>query len=167
MIATDGTFNLFDIDPDDPSAKRMEYRMRLTTREGDEFELFGFKRLRHANLLHLWPDSTTLYCAVRSLTGRLPGGVGILRISPADFIRQLATIEVTNARSDAERLELLSRFGTFFASTLFSLYGAVAGGTSHFGVRGSAASTPDAPRSDARAVSVPNNRRHGPAADPL
>lgn len=128
MIASEGSFNLFNVDPQDPSARRMEYRMKLTAKDGGRFELFGFKRLHHGNIFQLWPDSTTLYVTVRSEADGGPSGVGVLRIAPADFLRQLATIEVTNARSDAERLELLGHFGVFFAGTLFSLYGAVAGG---------------------------------------
>jgi hypothetical protein len=44
-------------------------------------------------------------------------GAGIMKIALGDFLRQLATVKVLNARSDADRLRYLWRFLRFFAGS--------------------------------------------------
>src|SRR5205807_2451648 len=72
----------------------------------------------------LWSDTTTLYITVREAgSGSHVLGRGVLTISPTDFLKQMTTFEVTNARSLLERLQATVRFGRFFAGTLYDTYG--------------------------------------------
>lgn len=125
LTATDGVFNLFVRAPDDPAARRMAYRLRLTSAEGKVYGFEGFKRIRDDFGPDIWADTTTLYITLRDgvaddapLLAR-----GILKIRPDDFIKQLATLEVRNAAGLKERAEAVARFGRFFAGTLFEVYG--------------------------------------------
>jgi hypothetical protein len=47
---------------------------------------------------------------------------GTLKIPAKDFVRQLATIEVTGASNILARLNMLRRFSLFFAGQLFDSY---------------------------------------------
>ncbi|HJS87792.1 MAG TPA: GMC oxidoreductase [Acetobacteraceae bacterium] len=128
LRVTEGRFRLFTLDATDPDGRRMEYTLTLLSEEGTRYALRGFKSLQHGSILRLWPESTTLFMIVDRLDGDAATavGAGILHIKPADFLRQLATIEVARTSSEAERLRLLARFGRFFAGTLFTLYGGIA-----------------------------------------
>jgi cholesterol oxidase len=52
----------------------------------------------------------------------------VLRIKVADFARQMRTMRVDNARSEAQRLRHLARFGAMFAGNLWDHYGGIFGG---------------------------------------
>jgi cholesterol oxidase len=52
-------------------------------------------------------------------------GKGILHILPADFMKQMTTMQVTGAANPIEALRGLAAFGTFFAGALFDTYGGV------------------------------------------
>jgi cholesterol oxidase len=127
LVVTDGVFNLFVIDPDQVGTRRMRYRMRLTTTDGRIIYFDGFKVVHDDPGLDLWPDTTTLYITLyEGADASAPvAGKGILKIAPADFARQLTTIQVTNASGPIERLEALARFGRYFAGVLYDTYGEV------------------------------------------
>lgn len=122
-----GDFNLFVSDPDAAGTRLMRYRMRLRSEEGRTYYFDGFKRVHNDPGLDVWPDTTTLYITLYSGDSEhCPAlGKGILRIHPADFMRQMTTMKVTHARGIQERLEATARFGTYFAGTLFEVYGGV------------------------------------------
>lgn len=126
LTATEGEFNLFVQDSERAGTRRMEYRMRLSSEEGRELWFHGFKLVRNDPGFDPWADTTTLFVTVRegSSDGEV-AGEGVLRIEPADFLRQLTTMEVTNARSVVERLRTQARFGRFFAGVLFETYGGI------------------------------------------
>ncbi len=124
LQVTDGIFNLFTDDPQQPDTKNMRYRMRMSSEEGKRFYFEGFKVIRDGDGFDLWADSTTLYITVYegdnaegSLLGR-----GILRISIEDFVRQLTTMQVLNAGGALEHVGALARFGRFFAGELYDTY---------------------------------------------
>ncbi len=48
-----------------------------------------------------------------------------MKIAPADFAKQMTTMQVTNTDSVVERLKGTARFGQFFGKTLFETYGGV------------------------------------------
>ncbi len=133
LSVEDGRFQLLPSDPGRPESKQMIYDMQLRSKEGKRFHFNGFKLVHDDHRLDLWADTTTLYTTI---TADSPTGAvvarGILRISPDDFARQLTTMDVTGAKSALERLDALSRFGRFFAGSLYETYGGVARPLSYF-----------------------------------
>ncbi|MGH7617740.1 MAG: alpha/beta hydrolase, partial [Gemmatimonadaceae bacterium] len=124
---THGTFELLTKDPDDPRARRMTYRMPLTTEAGEHLYLFGFKHVRDDRKLDLWSDTTTLYATLHAGAddSTPPIGRGILTIRPKDFATQLRTFKITNAGNLVRRLKAAADFGRFFAGALYDTYGGV------------------------------------------
>jgi cholesterol oxidase len=121
LTVTDGAFGLFVHDPELAGARRMTYRMTLTSVEGRTFAFDGSKRVHDdAGLLDPWSDTTTLTFVVREGAAEL--GAGTLRLSAADLVRQLRTIEVTGAAGLRERLAAQARFARFFAGSLVDVY---------------------------------------------
>jgi cholesterol oxidase len=127
LTVTEGVFNLFVDDPDHADVKLMKYRMKLTSEEGKTFYFEGFKVVRHHPVLKAWPDTSTLYITIYDGdSSQSPvKGKGVLKIYPADFMRQLTTMKVTNAPNAVERLKALGRFGGFFGDVLLQTYGGV------------------------------------------
>jgi cholesterol oxidase len=130
MAAVEGAFNLFVDDPSEPDLKQMRYRMTLVASGGKRYLFTGFKRIKHGKGFDMWPDTTTLYVTVHDgehdtdpVKGR-----GILRISPADFARQMTTLRVLNAPNTEARLRAEARFGKAFADVLYDTYGGVVAG---------------------------------------
>lgn len=127
LTVTEGIFNLFVDDPERVGARLMRYRMRLTAEEGAHYYFSGFKSIHNDRGLDVWADTTTLYVTVHK--GDSDNGPvvakGILTIRPADFAVQLTTLKVLNATSVAQRLEATTRFATFFAGSLFDVFGGV------------------------------------------
>jgi cholesterol oxidase len=140
LSVTSGRFNLLARDPEDPGGKRMSYRMKLTSAEGNRYWFEGTKYIKDDPGLDLWPDTTTLYVSVNE--GAAPGGRllgrGVLHIRPADFLKQLRATRAVNAHSTTERLEAVARFGAYFAGNLWDTYSGV--------FAKSTAVDPDAPR---------------------
>jgi cholesterol oxidase len=127
LEVSDGQFNLFVTDPDHVDTRLMRYRMVLSSEEGKDYYFEGMKIVHDNPGFDLWYDTTTLFCTVRD--GSTPGGKvigkGILKILPADFLRQLRTMEAVNAASEAERLKALATFGQYFAGVLYQTYGGI------------------------------------------
>jgi cholesterol oxidase len=118
---------LFTKDPDDPRARRMTYRMPISTADGEQLFLHGYKHVRDDEGLDLWSDTTTLFVTVHAGTdAEAPViGRGILRIRVKDFATQLRTFKITNAGNIVRRLRAAAAFGRFFAGALFDTYGGV------------------------------------------
>jgi predicted acylesterase/phospholipase RssA len=127
-----GWFNLF-VDNEDPSDKRMIYRLWFRDAVGHPLTLYGHKFVRNDSGLDLWRDTTTLFTTV--LGGHLEldlDGVaaeqadlvagGVLRISPSQFARQLTTFRA-DAPTWMERMQALARFGRLFGGGLWDVYG--------------------------------------------
>jgi cholesterol oxidase len=122
-----GIFHLFIPDPDHVETRLMTYQMHLTAEDGAIYHFSGFKSIHEEKFgLEMWPQTSTLYVTLRrdSDTGAVLGK-GIMHILPDDFAKQMTTLEVTNAKNPAERLEATARFGKFFGDTLFQTYGGV------------------------------------------
>ncbi len=64
LTVTEGTFNLFVSNPEGVDLRNMDYRMKLRSQEGKTFLFKGFKQVDDGSLLHLWPQTTTLYVTV-------------------------------------------------------------------------------------------------------
>ncbi|PYM67431.1 MAG: choline dehydrogenase [Candidatus Rokuibacteriota bacterium] len=134
LTVADGTFSLFVVDATEVGARQMRYEATLVARTGERYRFEGFKRIHDDPGLDLWADTTTLYVTVRAAEppdGRVVGR-GILRIAPADFSRQMTSMQVLDAVSVGERLRALARFGQFFAGALHDVYGGVVARASVF-----------------------------------
>ena len=103
----------------------MRYRMRLSSVEGKNYYFDGFKLIHDDPGIDQWADTTTLYITVyegESDAGD-PIGKGILRIRPQDFIRQMTTMQITNAPDAKERLAANGRYAAYFTGSLRDVYG--------------------------------------------
>ena len=149
LTATGGVFHLFIDDPTVVGQRLMTYDMPLTTSDGKQFFLHGFKQTHSNTGLDVWPDTSTLYITLyqgSDATGQVLGK-GILHILPADFAKQLTTMKITNTTSELQRLDGLARFGGFFSKTIFDTYGGVLRPDSLF--------NPDAPPRKKRPLRAP------------
>jgi len=120
----DGEFNLFASDPTSVNTTRMKYRMSLASDAGEKFRLDGFKVIRKDRGDSIWRDTTTLFVTVTREDGSV-AAKGILEILPADFMKQMTTMEAIGAANPVEGLRAIARFGQFFAGVLFDTYGGV------------------------------------------
>jgi len=128
LTVTHGKFNLFVQDPNAADTRNMVYSMRLRSEEGRSFYFRGFKVITDRPFWDAWHDTTTLYITIHEGDddkGRAIGK-GILVIKPDDFIRQLGTLDVTNARNAEERIATTVKFGRFFAGVVYDYYGGIA-----------------------------------------
>lgn len=106
--------------------KRMQYKMRLTSGDGKNYYFHGFKIIHNDPGPDCWSDATTLYITVyegTNMHGKV-FGKGILTIPLASFMRQMTTMQVTNASGLSERWDAMLRFGRFFGGQLIDTYGA-------------------------------------------
>lgn len=120
-----GWFNLFTRD-DDPSRRRMLYRLHLRDPGGSPLTLVGHKDVHDDPGPDVWSDTSTLY--VRMLAGHVPEGgdaqapvlgAGVIVILPADFARQLTSFRA----SGPHPARALTSFGRLFLGELWDVYG--------------------------------------------
>jgi len=106
-----------------PTLKLMEYRFALR-RGTSDYYLVGQKEIRKRRLLQSWSETTTLYCRLYEGPDArgVPAGAGVLHLTPWEFLKQLSTFHVTNARSIIAKAGALLRFGRFFAAELLDSY---------------------------------------------
>lgn len=126
LTVTEGEFNLLVSDPTDAGSRRMRYRMKLSSVEGHEYFFDGYKLVHDDPGIDQWADTTTLYVTVHagdSYAGDVVGR-GILRIRPQDFMRQMTTMQVTNAPDAKARLAATGRYAAYFTGSLRDVYGA-------------------------------------------
>ena len=123
LTVSQGQFRLLVTDPTQVDTRLMKYNMNLTSEEGKTFIFDGTKVIQNDGILNLWRDTSTLYITISDSTGVVMGK-GTLIIQAEDFLRQMTTLEITNAKDDEERLAGMIRFGQFFAGVLFDIYGA-------------------------------------------
>ena len=146
LTITQGVFNLFVHDPDVPAARKMRYRMKLTSAEGRVFAFEGFKLVHDdTGLFDPWTDTTTLFVTVREADE--VAGRGILRIATRDFMQQMRTMEVTGATSLRRKLAGQARFARYFAGSMVDVYGGIFSRSSAF--------DPDAPPRKKRELRAP------------
>lgn len=122
LTVDQGQFRLLVTDPAQVDTRRMKYNMNLISEEGKTFVFDGTKIIKNDGLLNIWRDTSTLYITISDVSGAVLGK-GILVIQAEDFLRQMTTLEITNASSNEERLAGMIRFGQFFGSVLFDIYG--------------------------------------------
>ncbi|MFN2499065.1 MAG: GMC family oxidoreductase N-terminal domain-containing protein [Pyrinomonadaceae bacterium] len=126
LTVTEGQFNYFLLDRDNVETKRMQYKMRLSSVDGKTYYFYGFKVIHDDAQVDSWSDTTTLYITLyegETDQGRVLGK-GILRIPVAAFMRQMTTMQVTNAKGLTERWQAMLKFARFFGGQLVDTYGA-------------------------------------------
>ena len=123
-----GRFNLF-VETEDPGERRMLYRLHFRDGVGSPLTLVGHKVIANDRGFDLWPDTTTLF--TRLLSGHVEAdddeeapsvAVGILRITPFSFARQLTTFRARGAGA-AGNVGALVRFNRLFLGELWRIYG--------------------------------------------
>jgi len=124
LTVVDGTFNLFSVNQDDPGIRNMRYRMQLHADDGTTYYFDGYKTIVHASILQAWPATSTLYVTVHAGPDETAtvNGKGILHIRPADFARQMTTMEIRHPKNMEERISALARFGKLFAGVMWENY---------------------------------------------
>ncbi len=128
LTVRDGDFRLFVVNPNDSvKTKRMEYFLKVIAESGKIYNSEGYKIIHDDGGFDLWSDTTTLYISIyecdtfkRSLVGK-----GVLNIYPQDFLRQISTLRITNAKNIKQYLQITTSFGRFFAGELFDIYGKI------------------------------------------
>ncbi len=128
LTVTDGTFHLLTLDEENVGTRQMNYSMKLKSEEGKTYWFEGIKIIHDDPVYDAWAETTTLYIKLyegSTANGKMVGK-GILRITPVEFLRQMSTLQVTNATSTAQRLEAHVRFGRFFIGSLWEVFGVVA-----------------------------------------
>lgn len=123
-----GVFNLF-VHQDDPNHKEMRYRLFFRDTQGNPYTLSGYKTIFDDPGFDVWTDTTTLFTRIyqghveaTAESGAEIYGSGILRIYLTDFLKQLTTFRV-EAPTIHDRIAALNRFGRFFLSKLWDVYG--------------------------------------------
>ena len=99
--------------------------MRLSSVKGKTYYFDGYKLIHDDPGIDQWADTTTLYITVHegeSEAGDVVGK-GILRIRPQDFVRQMTTMQITNAPNAKARLAATGRYAAYFSGSLRDVYG--------------------------------------------
>lgn len=126
-----GYFQLFTTpaaSPDFDTVKEMHYTLFLTDREGRKWTFFGFKELLKEATTELWKQTTTLYfylweghSTFDTYAEKNVHAIGVLRISVADFARQMASFK-TNLNSFSEEKKALLTYFKAFAENAWQAY---------------------------------------------
>jgi hypothetical protein len=127
--ASTGVFNLFS-PADEPRLKLMVYELGFT-HEGKSYYLAGRKEVRNDPGFDLWKDTTTLFTQLHagSDSGGPVVGAGTLSLGVTALIRMMGTVQISNARSLAQKTDALTRFGKFFLGELWDSYSSHLGHT--------------------------------------
>lgn len=131
-----GWFNLF-VDDNDPSIKRMLYRLFFHDSQGNPLTLSGYKYIKDDPGFDLWHDTTTLYtrvlnghvdaseeqAAINDLDKQkaLTRASGIIVIHFFDFLKQLTTFRAEGPTL-SDRTAAMARFGRLFMGKLWDVY---------------------------------------------
>jgi cholesterol oxidase len=122
FTVTDGTFRLMVDDPMHVHSKRMDYILTLTG--GPVPLLFeGFKEIHDDPGADIWADTSTLFVTISTADRSKVLAKGVQHIMPADFAKQMTTLQITGAANPIDALAGMAQFGLFFAGALFDIYG--------------------------------------------
>jgi cholesterol oxidase len=124
LTISNGIFNLFVKDEQNPEHKKMKYQMQLNTYDGRQYYFYGYKKVEDDKGFDMWKDTTVLYITV--FNGQDDSspvlGKGILKIIPMDFATQMGTIKALNTKNKLESLMAIKSFSTFFGSNVVDTY---------------------------------------------
>ena len=127
-----GTFCLMQEDPTHVDTWHMRYSMRLVAEDGEEFGFEGTKYLHDRSGFDAWSDTTTLYVTITRGHGSDVVAAGVMRLTAADFARQLGTMRVSGVDGALAQARWLARFSTRFLRSLGAVYGGPLNGVGHF-----------------------------------
>lgn len=106
----------------------MVYKMVLTGIRGKTFSFDGIKYVKNNSFGEIGlEDTTTLFVTIyqgNKFSGK-PVGKAKLFVTLPNFMKQLATTEVTHTDSKMEKLKWVSRFCAFFTGSLWDIYSPV------------------------------------------
>jgi cholesterol oxidase len=131
MTVTHGEFNLFEIYPEQVGVRHMNYNMRAIAEDGSNFYFSAFKSVPSDHSpFKIWHDTSTLYVTVYRGSDKRGAvlGSGVLHIQLSDFVKQMTTMKVSNAKSEQERIAAIARFGKYFAGVLWENYAGILAG---------------------------------------
>jgi cholesterol oxidase len=132
LRVVDGTFRLMQHDPTHVDTWHMRYSMLLVAEDGEEFGFEGTKYLHDRSGFDAWADTTTLYVTITRGRGPDVVAAGVMRLTAADFARQLSTMRISGVVGSLERARWLARFSTRFLRSLGSVYGGPLDGVGEF-----------------------------------
>ena len=123
LSVREGTFSAFvpagRQEPRDALHLRMRYALTLEDPAGRVYELKGFKLLENDPGYDSWSDSTTLFVEIGHDDETV--AIGILRISPLAFLRELITFCGTG-NSRRQRVGAVLRYQKYFAASMVRTY---------------------------------------------
>jgi len=123
LTVSDGIFNLFVKDADDPEHLKMKYNMQLNTYDGKQYYFSGYKKVDGESPFYLWSDTTVLYTTIYTDKDKNNVvGKGILKIAAQDFATQMTTMKAINTSSLSESLKALEPFSKFFSDEIIDTY---------------------------------------------
>eukprot|EP01064_Diplonema_japonicum_P003792 TRINITY_DN1248_c0_g3_i1.p1 TRINITY_DN1248_c0_g3~~TRINITY_DN1248_c0_g3_i1.p1 ORF type:complete len:1153 (+),score=332.37 TRINITY_DN1248_c0_g3_i1:63-3521(+) len=128
LTVVGGDFQLFVEVPSPPNTKHMVYSMTMYSKSGKPYYFHGYKVVKDIpNPLRIWHDTSTLYVNIYAGTTADSEVIykGVMHIEMFDFMKQMTTMKVLNAKNNVERLNALARFGVHFAGVLWESYGGV------------------------------------------
>lgn len=124
LPAKTGVFNLFVEENEDTEVKWMIYEMAFTW-DNQEYYLAGRKEVKDDPGFDLWKDTTTLKVQLfegPDKSGNIVGA-GILTLSVKELVKLIKSMHAIDASGTAEKMNLLTNFGTFFLEELWNTYG--------------------------------------------
>ena len=120
-----GTFEAFVPatmrEPRDELHLRMRYDLLLEGPTGEHFRLESFKLIENDPGYDSWSDTTTLFVRILPADADVPVAIGVLRISPAAFMRQLVSFRGSGPAL-AERVRAVGRYQRSFICSLARAY---------------------------------------------
>lgn len=124
LTISEGLFNLFVQDEENPVLKKMNYNMKLNSYDGRQYFFSGYKKVENDRGIDVWSDTSTLYISVYDgsdaqapLVGR-----GILKIDPSDLVVQMTTMRAINTTNLLDSLNALKLFSTIFSKNIIDTY---------------------------------------------
>ncbi len=134
--------------PEQVETWHMHYAMDLVAVDGSRYHFDGIKVIRHGPAWLLWRETSTLYVTMTDADGAITG-VGVIRIRPADFARQVSTMRGNAPGGSRESARALLNFQRVFLGRLFHVFGGLADELGRF-------SAPPDPEEGTRELRLPD-----------
>lgn len=124
LTISNGRFNLFVINPDEPGKKKMKYSMNLHSKEGKVFFFKGYKDIYDDKGIDIWTDTSVLFITIydgESETSPVIGK-GVITIKLDDLAKQLTTMKALNPKDLHDGLSALTKFKKLFAGDIVDTF---------------------------------------------
>jgi cholesterol oxidase len=124
LTISEGSFYLFVPDKLNDHRKEMRYAMLLNTTEGKSYYFKGFKDIADNKGFDLWSDTTVLYVTIFNGPDENSPvlGKGMLKIEAKDFAMQLRTMKAVHAKTNADKIKAITKFGKLFIGNITDTY---------------------------------------------